>query len=267
MSHDEDEAGSGAGAGGTGERSAGAVKSWTPEGVELLKKLWAEGLSCSQIAAQLGGGISRNAVIGKVHRLGLDRSHQRRVSAPRSGGLANRLGGPGAKASAEHQMARRIAADHVPANRRGGSKALLDAVRTARPMSFGKGRSSSPPSGRSPLGSGPRPTAESQPGGAPWGSKPEIEAEPFELQVEKYVPPERRLSLLQLNEHTCKWPIGDPLTADFYFCGATAESGRPYCDFHVRRAYHQVDGTPKVRTPTAGFKQLRRDRAAERETV
>lgn len=43
---------------------------WTDERVEKLKKLWAEGLSASQIAAQLGG-VSRNAVIGKVHRLSL----------------------------------------------------------------------------------------------------------------------------------------------------------------------------------------------------
>ena len=43
---------------------------WTDERVELLKKLWADGLSASQIAAELGG-ITRNAVIGKVHRLGL----------------------------------------------------------------------------------------------------------------------------------------------------------------------------------------------------
>lgn len=44
---------------------------WTDERVEKLKKLWSEGLSASQIAAQLGGGVSRNAVIGKVHRLNL----------------------------------------------------------------------------------------------------------------------------------------------------------------------------------------------------
>ncbi len=43
---------------------------WTDERVERLKKLWSEGLSASQIAAQLGG-VSRNAVIGKVHRLNL----------------------------------------------------------------------------------------------------------------------------------------------------------------------------------------------------
>ena len=45
--------------------------SWTDERVELLKKLWNQGLSASQIAAELGGGVTRNAVIGKVHRLGL----------------------------------------------------------------------------------------------------------------------------------------------------------------------------------------------------
>src|SRR5262249_771045 len=52
----------------TGERKD--IASWTDERVELLKKLWSDGLSASQIAAELGG-ITRNAVIGKVHRLGL----------------------------------------------------------------------------------------------------------------------------------------------------------------------------------------------------
>ena len=56
--------------------------SWTDERVELLKKLWSDGLSASQIAAELGG-ITRNAVIGKVHRLGLSgraKSHPRRAA-------------------------------------------------------------------------------------------------------------------------------------------------------------------------------------------
>jgi GcrA cell cycle regulator len=56
---------------------------WTEERVELLKKLWAEGLSASQIAARLGG-VTRNAVIGKVHRLGLSgRATSSRSSSPR----------------------------------------------------------------------------------------------------------------------------------------------------------------------------------------
>ena len=52
---------------------------------------------------------------------------------------------------------------------------------------------------------------------------------------------EDRLNLLQLNEHTCKWPIGDPLTPDFYFCGQHSDEGKPYCEFHSRRAYHQLE--------------------------
>jgi len=55
---------------------------WTDERVELLKKLWAEGLSASQIATQLGG-VSRNAVIGKVHRLKLSGRGRTSSSAPR----------------------------------------------------------------------------------------------------------------------------------------------------------------------------------------
>ena len=56
---------------------------WTDERVELLKKLWADGLSASQIAAELGG-ITRNAVIGKVHRLGLSgRAKSPSSTAPR----------------------------------------------------------------------------------------------------------------------------------------------------------------------------------------
>jgi GcrA cell cycle regulator len=75
---------------------------WTDERVERLKKLWAEGLSASQIAAQLGG-VSRNAVIGKVHRLSLPgrakaggtpaaaRTPKRASSAPRASSYASRM--------------------------------------------------------------------------------------------------------------------------------------------------------------------------------
>ncbi|MGH6684089.1 MAG: GcrA family cell cycle regulator [Pseudolabrys sp.] len=61
-----------------------SLMSWTDERVELLKKLWADGLSASQIAAELGG-ITRNAVIGKVHRLGLSgRAKSPSSSVPRA---------------------------------------------------------------------------------------------------------------------------------------------------------------------------------------
>lgn len=60
--------------------------SWTDERVELMRKLWLEGLSASQIAAELSNGITRNAVIGKVHRLGLSG----RAKAPKQAALPPR---------------------------------------------------------------------------------------------------------------------------------------------------------------------------------
>jgi GcrA cell cycle regulator len=67
------------------QASGGDKLSWTEDRVELLKKLWADGLSASQIAARLGHGVTRNAVIGKVHRLNLSgRVTQPRAAAPRA---------------------------------------------------------------------------------------------------------------------------------------------------------------------------------------
>ena len=68
---------------------------WTEQRVELLKKLWAEGSSASQIAAQIGG-ISRNAVIGKIHRLGLSGRGKTKTGAqqpPQEFGTLRRLRG------------------------------------------------------------------------------------------------------------------------------------------------------------------------------
>ena len=71
--------------------------SWTDDRVELLKKLWADGLSASQIANQLGG-VTRNAVIGKVHRLGLSgRATTSRVKSSRARRRPSRPRGEGRK--------------------------------------------------------------------------------------------------------------------------------------------------------------------------
>ena len=76
-----------------------------------------------------------------------------------------------------------------------------------------------------------------------WPHNPEMEQQPYVAPAvaELFIPEDKRLSLLQLTEATCKWPIGDPLSKDFYFCGQHSLESAPYCDFHSRRAYHQVD--------------------------
>lgn len=183
----------------SGAQSAG----WTDERVETLKKLWMEGLSASQIAGELGEGVTRNAVIGKVHRLKLSARAKPTNSTPRARPAAR------------------------PAPR----------------------RPASPSAGISSMGSAaakPRPQMAARPqsiGATALAHDPQMEAELYvaPAAAELFIPEDKRLNLLQLNEHTCKWPIGDPLSKDFYFCGQHSLETGPYCDFHSRRAYHQVD--------------------------
>ncbi|MBD8893137.1 GcrA family cell cycle regulator [Roseibium litorale] len=163
--------------------------SWTNERVELLKKLWTDGLSASQIAGELGG-VTRNAVIGKVHRLGLSG----RAKTP----------APAAK------------------------------PRKARPAGQPSSSGSSRPASAQPQTQGATALKMDAEPANVIAIKPQIEpaAEP--------VPISERATILTLTERTCKWPIGDPSTADFYFCGRNSDVGVPYCAHHCKIAYQPV---------------------------
>ena len=150
---------------------------WTDERVELLKKLWSDGLSASRIAGELGG-ITRNAVIGKVHRLG----------------LAGRAKAPGSS---------------TPRPRKPRSP---HAFRTMRPSVRGN-------------------TALASHAAVVYEIEPEPEP------IENIIPIGQRCSLLDLTEGKCRWPIGDPGQAEFFFCGGKAIEGLPYCGYHARVAY------------------------------
>ena len=172
--------------------------SWTDERVELLKKMWSEGQSASQIAKELGG-VTRNAVIGKVHRLG----------------LSNRAGAAPAKTEkAEPKPAPKEAA---PAPEpRAEKPAPAPAPPPARPKIVPAGQ---------PLP--PQPSAN------------EISPEALATvrEVEKKA---KRITLMELTERTCKWPIGDPATEDFWFCGLAVQPGKPYCEAHVGVAFQPM---------------------------
>jgi len=151
--------------------------SWTDERVELLKKLWGEGLSASQIAGRLGS-VTRNAVIGKVHRLGLSgRATTSRMKT------------------------------HRPRSR------IASAKRAAKPRFAQLGN----PAVRALY--------------AP-------DAEPFiPMGEELDIPLAERKSIQTLTECSCRWPIGDPQTPEFHFCGKNKVPALPYCEFHARRAF------------------------------
>src|SRR5678816_462560 len=61
--------------------------------------------------------------------------------------------------------------------------------------------------------------------------------EPDPIAFDNVVPMSQRLSLLELNEATCHWPVGDPSSPEFFFCGGKALAGLPYCAHHSRVAY------------------------------
>lgn len=161
---------------------------WTDERVELLKKLWNDGLSASQIAAELGN-VTRNAVIGKVHRLG----------------LSGRAKTPGSAAPRPRKPAARP---------------------PSHPMA-GQGGSTGMTRGNTALA--PQFSPEIEP-------EPQAERQPAPAE-EVVVPFSERVTIMELREYMCRWPMGDPTSPEFRFCGGRSATGLPYCAYHARIAY------------------------------
>lgn len=168
---------------------------WTEDRVEVLTKLWAEGLSASQIAKELGG-VTRNAVIGKVHRLGLSgRAKPSRPSVKRT---------------------------KKPATARTRTPAVPRAPK-AKPV-----------------------VAETPP------PPPPLEAKPL--------PNGEYATILTIRDHMCKWPIGDPSSSEFRFCGRKNKAGEPYCEAHCSVAYQpsrRRGSAPKALPTRSGTRYIR----------
>lgn len=166
---------------------------WTDERVELLKKLWGEGLSASQIARQLGG-VTRNAVIGKVHRLKLS-GRAKSTSTPsrtkKTATGSDEILRTRTTAAASTQLRTRPA---VIGNTALKTEMLLDGAAEVRYQT---------------------------------SSEPNV----------LVMPTSRRLSLVQLGEKTCRWPVGDPMSTDFSFCGNEPREASPYCSYHSKLAF------------------------------
>jgi GcrA cell cycle regulator len=194
--------------------------SWTDERVETLKRMWGEGQSASQIAKELGG-VTRNAVIGKVHRLG----------------LSNRVGGK--DEDEETPLAVPAPAPAVAARPEPVAPRPEPVVPRAEPP-----RAAVPPAAAAPASNVmPLPVRKAIiPAGQPLPPQPSLnEISPEALasvrEVEKRA---KRLTLMELTERTCKWPIGDPATDDFWFCGLPSLPGKPYCEAHVGVAFQPM---------------------------
>jgi GcrA cell cycle regulator len=193
---------------------------WTEERIERLKKMWHEGATASQIADELGG-VSRNAVIGKAHRLGLEQrpspvkpgeEHEPRKAAPAPAAAAPR-------SAPKAESARPAAASH------GTAPAAAQATPQHRPTAAELQYRSIGPGGFIRQGPG-----EQQAPIPPAPPRRLVPAKPSPEVADK-------TGLLDLNDRICKWPIGHPGEPDFYFCGQPANPGFPYCVEHCGVAY------------------------------
>ena len=181
--------------------------SWSDERVEKLKKMWGEGQSASQIAKELGG-VTRNAVIGKVHRLGLSNRNGGGGTSSDSGAKAKAKPAPKAKAapkSAPKPAPKEAAPEAAPAAPVSRVKQIIPAGQPLPPQ--------------------------------PSTNEIDPEALAKVSEVEKKA---KKLSLMELTDRTCKWPVGDPATDDFWFCGLPVQAGKPYCEAHVGVAFQPL---------------------------
>ena len=137
--------------------------SWTEEKVSKLKELWGKGNTASQIA-EIIGGISRNAVIGKAHRLNLSAKIKTRIASSNKN-FENNLDEKNRK------------------NKRGRRSKFKSLI------------------------------------------------------IEKDFEPENPKQLEELDENSCKWPIGHPDEKSFYFCGRSSLKDFSYCKLHLLYAY------------------------------
>ena len=197
--------------------------SWTDERIDTLKTMWEAGQTASQIAEALGDGVSRNAVIGKAHRLGL----QARPSPVKPNE-------PVAAAAEPEPVVEAAAPEPAPQPEPAPEP---EAAPEPEPASEPVREATTPPPA-------PQPVLRSVgPGGflrqAPGEQQPPIAPAPPRRLVPAKPSPEiaGKTSLLDLNDRICKWPLGHPGEPDFHFCGEKVNPGFPYCVDHCGHAY------------------------------
>ena len=205
--------------------------SWTDERIATLKKMWEGGSTASQIADELGG-VSRNAVIGKAHRLGLksrpspvkanDKKKAPAKPAPAPKPAAKKAAKPAPKAAPAAAAPAKPAAPAVPGPRQDGApqsqplpnrSSNLPKIVSVGPGGF--------------LRQGP---GDQQPPIPPAPPRRLVPAKPSAEIADK-------TSLLDLSDKVCRWPMGHPGEPDFHFCGEAVNPGFPYCVEHCGRAY------------------------------
>jgi GcrA cell cycle regulator len=199
---------------------------WTDERIDQLKTMWEKGMTASQIAETLGG-VSRNAVIGKAHRLSLE-SRPSPVKANEPEEKAASAAAPAVSSSP---------VTPTPPAPKAAPRVITEVVarQPAPPPSPFPPAIPSGPTGAQLRSIGPGGFLRQGPGDQ---APPATPAPPRRLVPARPSPEiADKTSLLDLNDRICKWPLGHPGEPDFHFCGDTVNPGFPYCVAHCGQAY------------------------------
>ena len=187
------------------------MMAWSEERVAVLKKMWLDGNSASEIAKALGS-ITRNAVIGKVHRLGLSNRDSNTV---KTGISANKT-------------VKKVKRGRPP-------KVISEPKKRGRPQKIKEPIETTVDKGKPIIASGASKRSSD--------NKLEVVSDLSEETLKNLHNVEmksKKISIMELTERTCKWPIGDPATDAFWFCGHEAEPGKPYCKTHISIAFQPI---------------------------
>ncbi|PNG25632.1 GcrA family cell cycle regulator [Methylocella silvestris] len=220
--------------------------SWTDERIDLLQKMWLQGMSASKIANELANGLTRNAVIGKVYRLGL--SGRAKGDAPTDGEASPKA------------MPRSPArtSSHGSGHGSLGHASGPIAHHPVAPVHHASAPIASQGAHYQMSRAQPQPTAH-RPSAGPGliSGNTALAAEPMRFEAplqapsaDVVVPIIEPVTIMELRESMCRWPIGDPTQADFRFCGARKTPGAgPYCGCHSAIAYQPQQDRRRQRPP------------------
>jgi GcrA cell cycle regulator len=179
--------------------------SWTEQQIQMLKDMWGHGFSASEIAGRLGGGLTRNAVIGKAHRLKLSSHPTPAQGGEEEGRAALANGSPMMKSSRKRVMLRPL---------------------PVLPM-------------------------------APSTTVKALNKNANAFSSFDNIKRTEGVAVTKAGERHCRWPVGDPRSPDFRFCGCMAYEGLPYCIDHARVAYQNVGKKHRATetdTPSTDFR-------------
>lgn len=165
---------------------------WTDQMVEDLRKMWKEGLTTGEIGKRLG--VSKNSIVGKVHRLGLS--------------------GRPSPIKKKNDAAAAPAEKKSPAPKPKPEKKAAEKTTAA-----------------------PQPKTENHP--VSEKNAPHAEHRIHSIKEEFKTEPRKdgKVTLTGLDNHTCRWPVGDPKDENFHFCGKKVRLGQTYCEEHSALAY------------------------------